>query len=92
MTKVKIFKVVRVVEEIEVDENDLLTLTEAATQKGMAYNSLAGRLDSGSLTWLQFSPLLGSNERRYVLRDEVRKLKPGMPATRKGGPKRSVLK
>ena len=57
---------------VDLDENDVVTLAEAARMSGRSIPVIAGMLDRGSLDWYEYPPQIpGKSGQRFTSRRAV---------------------
>lgn len=65
-------QVVKTRQPVEVDENDVITLAEAARLCGKTLPSIGVMLDRGTLPWYEYTPAMpGRSGARYTSRAAV---------------------
>jgi hypothetical protein len=76
MTKLKIYQVERVLAEVEIEQEDLITIAEAARLRGVEIPAIARMMDAGSLpTYQLLSDLSGAGRiQRFTSRSAVEAL------------------
>lgn len=66
------YKIELVANKVEVDESDVITITEAAKLRGVTHNVIVTMLNAGRLPWIQQSATIAPNVvQRFTLRSAV---------------------
>jgi hypothetical protein len=79
----KVIQIVKTERHIEVDENDLIGVAEAARLAGRTISTIVSMMESGTLPWYQLA--FGNEQRKRVPKFTSRKAVEAIPKEKKGG-------